>query len=78
MLAGLKVTIVSFDRELALVAVHTASIKHDMRQNGRDHTIGAYAYRRKIPMITNNKKHFTFIEEVYTPDEYMEKCRLPR
>lgn len=77
MLAGLKVTIVPFDRELALIAAKNASIKHDMKENGRDHAIAAYAYKRKIPMITNNKKHFTSLKEVYTPDEFMKKYRAP-
>jgi predicted nucleic acid-binding protein len=75
MLAGLRVTIVPFDSELALIAAKNASIKHDMKENGRDHAIGAYAYKRKIPMITNNKKHFTSLNEVYTPDEFMQKHR---
>lgn len=75
MLAGLKVTIVPFDNGLALIAAKNAANKHDMKENGRDHAIGAYAYKRKIPMITNNKKHFTSLKDVYTPDEFMKKCK---
>jgi tRNA(fMet)-specific endonuclease VapC len=74
-LAGLRITVVPFDRELALIAAKNASIKHDFKENARDHAIGAYAYKRKIPMITNNKKHFTCLKEVYTPDEFMQKYR---
>lgn len=73
MLAGLRVTVVPFDSELALIAVNNASVKHNMKANARDHAIGAYAYKRKIPMITSNKKHFTGLNEVYTPDEFMKK-----
>ncbi len=73
MLAGLRITVVPFDSELALISVNNASVKHDMKANARDHAIGAYAYKRKIPMITNNKKHFTSLNEVYTPDEFMKK-----
>ena len=73
MLAGLRVTIVPLDNELALIAAKNASIKHDLKDNATDHAIGAYAYRRKIPMITNNKKHFTSLKEVYSPDEFMQK-----
>jgi predicted nucleic acid-binding protein len=75
MLAGLKVTIVPFDSELALIAARNATIKHDLKVNSRDHAIGAYAYKRKMPMITNNKKHFTSLKDVYTPDEFMKKYR---
>jgi tRNA(fMet)-specific endonuclease VapC len=73
MLAGLRVTIVPFDSELALIAAKNASVKHDLKDNATDHAIGAFAYKRKIPMITNNKKHFTSLKEVYTPDEFMKK-----
>lgn len=75
MLAGLRVTVVPFDSELALIAAKTASIKHDWKSNASDHAIGAFAYRRKMPLITDNKKHFTFIKEVYTPDEFMKKYK---
>jgi len=75
MLAGLRVTIVPFDGELALIAAKNASVKHDLKENATDHAIGAYAYKRKIPMITNNKRHFLSLNEVYTPDEFMKKCR---
>ncbi len=44
-----------------------------MKANARDYAIGAFAYKRKIPMITNNKKHFKYLKEVYTPDEFMKK-----
>jgi predicted nucleic acid-binding protein len=73
MLAGLGITIVPFDSELALIAAKNATINHDLKENARDHAIGAFAYKRKMPMITNNKKHFTFLKEVYTPDEFMQK-----
>ena len=76
MLGGLKITIVPFDRELALIAAKNAAMKHDLKANATDHAIGALAYRRKIPMITCNKKHFTALEEVYTPDEFMKKYRV--
>lgn len=77
MLAGLRVTIVPFDNELALIAAKNASVKHDLKEHAADHAIGAYAYKRKIPMITDNKKHFTSLNEVYSPDEFMKKYRAP-
>lgn len=71
MLDGLGIIIVPFDSELALIAAENALIKHDLRENARDYAIGSYAYKNKIPMITNNKKHFAWLKEVYTPDEFM-------
>jgi hypothetical protein len=71
MLDGLGITIVPFDGELALMAAEKALIRHDLRENARDYAIGSYACKHNIPMITNNKKHFTWLKEVYTPDEFM-------
>ena len=73
MLNGFDIEIVSYDRNLALVTVKNALKDHDLSDNTMDYTIGAYAYKRKIPMITNNKKHFKWLDEVYTPAEMMQK-----
>lgn len=73
MIRGLGITIVPFDDELALIAAKNATANHDLKENARDYAIGAFAYRRKIPVITNNKKPFKYLKEVYTPDEFMKK-----
>ncbi len=70
---GLGVEIVPFDRTQALIAAKNALLKYDLSNNAVDYAIGAYACKRKIPMVTNNKKHFPWLEEVYTPAELMEK-----
>ena len=72
-LNGLDIEIVPFEKTLAMIAAKNATPRHDMSKNAMDYGIGAYAYKRKIPMVTNNKKHFQWLEEVYTPAEYMEK-----
>jgi predicted nucleic acid-binding protein len=70
-LNGLGIEIVPFERNLALVAAKNALIKYDLSNHAVDYAIGAYAYKRKIPFITNNKKHFQWLSEVYTPAEFM-------
>ncbi len=73
MLNGYDIDIVPFDRILALIVAKNALQGHDLSNNARDYAIGAYAYKRKIPLVTNNKRHFKWISEVYTPAEMMQK-----
>lgn len=73
MLNGLDIEIVPFEKTLAMIAARSAIPRHDMSKNAMDYAIGSYAYRRKIPLITNNKKHFAWLEEVYSPEEFMKK-----
>ena len=70
---ALDIEIVPFDRTLAMIAAKCALPGHDMSKNASDYAIGAYAYKRKIPLITNNKKHFKWLAEVYTPVEFMKE-----
>lgn len=70
---GLNIEIVPFDKALSMVAAKNALLGHDFSNNAIDYAIGAYAYKRKIPMVTNNKKHFKWLNEVYSPAEMMEK-----
>jgi predicted nucleic acid-binding protein len=70
---GLNIEIVSFDKTLAMIAAKNAQPWHDMSRNASDYAIGAYAYKRQIPLVTNNKKQFKWLAEVYTPAEAMQK-----
>ena len=72
-LGSLGIEVVPFDKGLALVCARNALSGHDLSINARDYAIGAYSYKRKIPMITNNKKHFKWLSDVYTPAEFMQK-----
>ncbi len=72
-LNGLGIEIIPFDKTLSLIAAKNALQGHDFSDNAVDYAIGAYAYKRKIPLVTNNKKHFKWLEEVYTPAELMQK-----
>jgi hypothetical protein len=76
MLAGHNIEIVPIDRNLALIAAKNALQYHDLSNNAMDYTIGAYAYKRKIPLVTNNKKHFRWLNEVYAPAELMQKHKV--
>lgn len=70
---GLDIEVVPFDKTLAMIAARNALPGHDVSRNASDYAIGAYAYKRKIPLVTNNKKHYKWLAEVYTPTEMMQK-----
>jgi predicted nucleic acid-binding protein len=72
-IASYSIEIVPFDVDLALVAATGALSRHDMSANAMDYAIGAYADSHNMPLITYNKKHFTWLKEVYTPEELMKK-----
>ena len=72
-ISGYSIEIVPFDADLASVAASCALKKHDMSANAMDYAIGAYAAAHDMPLVTYNKKHFTWLKEVYTPEELMKK-----
>lgn len=72
-LGSMDIDVIPFDQGQALIGAKNALNGHDLTAHARDYAIGAYAYERKIPMITNNKKHFQWLSEVYTPAEFMKK-----
>lgn len=72
-ISGYSIEIVPFDVDLARVAASGALSRYDMSANAMDYAIGAYAAAHNMPLITYNKKHFTWLKEVYTPEELMEK-----
>jgi tRNA(fMet)-specific endonuclease VapC len=70
---GYGIELVPFDPDMARIAARKALSKHDFSANAMDYAIGAYAEAHNFPLITYNKKHFTWLKEVYTPEELMEK-----
>ncbi|MGA9141230.1 MAG: type II toxin-antitoxin system VapC family toxin [Methanocella sp.] len=70
---GYGIDVVPFDVELARAAATKVLLKHDLPGNAIDCAIGAFAASRDMPLITYNKKHFTWLKEVYTPEELMKK-----
>jgi tRNA(fMet)-specific endonuclease VapC len=64
---------ISLDKGQALIAAKNALQGHDFSDNAVDYATGAYAYKRKIPILTNNKRHFKWLSEVYMPAGIMEK-----
>jgi predicted nucleic acid-binding protein len=71
-LDGYGIELVPFEPDHARIAAKNALAKYDFSANAMDYAIGAYAEARNFPLITYNKKHFTWLKEVYTPEELME------
>jgi len=67
------ITPVPFTPEQAVIASKNARKRDDFGNNVSDYAIGALAYEKGYIMVTNNKKHFDWIKEVYTPAEIMKK-----
>jgi tRNA(fMet)-specific endonuclease VapC len=69
----LGIQVVSFDVESARIVARSALSRWDFSKNARDYMIGSLAIKMNAPLITQNKKHFKWLPEVYTPEEFMEK-----
>lgn len=67
------ITPVPFTPGQAVIASTNARKRNDFRENARNYAIGAFAYENGYIMVTNNKKRFDWIKEVYTPAEIMKK-----
>jgi len=67
------IQVVSFDVESARIAARNVLGRWDFSKNARDYMIGSLAVKLNAPLVTNNKRHFEWLPEVYTPDEFMAK-----
>jgi len=72
-LDALKVKVASFDKECARIASEAAIGNWEFRAKARDYMIGSLAVKLECPMITNNVKDFKWVDEVYTPDEFLKR-----
>src|SRR3989304_1871129 len=57
------ISVVDFDREQAGAAAEAVIGRWDFAENARDYAIGALPKARKGLMVTENKKHFTWLPE---------------
>lgn len=67
------IAVIPFTQGQARMAPTEARPRGDFKTNARDYAIGALAVENKFIMVTNNKRHFDWIKEVYTPAEVMKK-----
>ncbi|ASJ02508.1 twitching motility protein PilT [Thermococcus profundus] len=70
---SLSLEILDFDEESAEIVVQNALGRWDFSKNARDYMIGSLALKLNAPLVTHNKRHFEWLPEVYTPEEFMEK-----
>ena len=73
---SISMEIMDFDEESAEIVVQSALGRWDFSKNARDYMIGSLALKLNAPLVTNNKKHFDWLPEVYTPNEFREKFAL--
>jgi len=70
---SVSLEIMDFDEESAEIVVQSALGRWNFSENARDYMIGSLAVKLNAPLVTNNKKHFDWLSEVYTPTEFMDK-----
>ncbi len=67
-LKQMNITIIPFGKDEAAIR----SIGNwDFSENTRDYTIGATAIKLDVELVTNNTKHFNWMENVSTPNDVM-------
>ena len=70
---SISLEIMDFDEKSAEIVVQSALGRWDFSENARDYMIGSLAVKLNAPLVTNNKRHFEWLPEVYTPKEFMKK-----
>ena len=70
-LAAARIQVVPFDAAQAEAAALAVIGRWDFADNARDYAIGALAQVRGATMVTENKKHFSWLPEVRTPRNLM-------
>lgn len=68
-LEQMNITIVSFGKEEAAGAARESIGNWDFSENARDYAIGATAIKLDAKLVTNNIKHFKWMENVSTVEE---------
>lgn len=72
-LEQMNITIVPFGKNEAAQAARGSLGNWDFSENARDYAIGATAIRLNAKLVTNNIKHFKWMENVITPEDILEK-----
>jgi len=72
-LKEMNVKIVPFGKNEAKKAVANALGNWDFSENARDYAIGGTALSLNAKLITNNKKHFKWMKNVITPEEFLKQ-----
>lgn len=70
-LKQMKVTIIPFGKDEAALAAKASIGNWDFSENARDYTIGATAIKMNAKLVTNNIKHFKWMEDIITPLEML-------
>lgn len=73
LLEQMNISIVPFGKDDAAEAVRGSIGNWDFKDNTRDYAIGATAIKLNVKLVTNNLKHFEWMENVVTPDDILEK-----
>lgn len=70
-LEQMNVLIIPFGKLEALEAAKASIGNWDFKENAHDYTIGATALILDAKLVTNNVKHFQWMDNVISPDDLM-------
>ena len=71
-LEQMNITVVPFGKHDAVEAANASIGQWDFSENAHDYAIGATAITLSATLVTNNIKHFQWMDDVLTPDEVMD------
>lgn len=69
----MNILIVPFGKLEALEAARSSIGNWDFTENAHDYTIGATALILDVKLVTNNVKHFQWMDNVVTPTDVMQE-----
>lgn len=70
-LKQMNIAIIPFGKDEATEAARRSIGNWNFSENARDYTIGATTIKLDAELVTNNTKHFNWMENVSTPDDVM-------
>ncbi len=70
-LKQMNVSVIPFGKDEAAEAARGTIRNWDFSENARDYAIGATAIKLNATLVTNNVKHFKWMENVATSEELM-------
>ena len=68
--------VVPFGKDEAVQAALGSFGNWDFGDNAREYTIGATAIKLNVTLVTNNIKHFKWMENVTTPEDILKNTEL--
>ncbi|MBI4814359.1 MAG: type II toxin-antitoxin system VapC family toxin [Methanobacterium sp.] len=74
-LEQMNISVVPFGKQDAFEVANASIGRWDFSENAHDYAIGATAIILRAKLVTNNIKHFQWMDDVLTPEEVMDNFK---